>query len=438
MAKKIGILVADLYQDLEVWYPLLRLKEAGIHGIIGKPFKLILDKLYGSVIEGDKAQGYSVSFVYKEVAKKQLSFQEQREIYDIVSTELLKPEGKTLNAIEVTDGILYAILANRLKRAFYWTIVLLQSAINQNLPKTQIHYIISRIELVAWVNPPDDLKLLYMYYAMLFLMAIAYSHIEEDKKALDLLNKIEVPSVEWKGEDLKKQFILINGIAKIYHAVLVAKKDPLKSIKILSEIDFAKIKESPFSVVFPISDFFSSLVSILSIKEIPQDILKRIVNSTDLNDGKAVANLVSIASSLGVKADQEGISVLTIKDENENQQVLDNIFASLKQDGVLIIELMGKEVLARIFQERDWSEKDGLIFLQERSVRDDWSWIDNRWMVYDGKKMHEFTFGHWVYSASELKAIIKKSGFGSVKMYGNLAGAPYDQRAEKLIAVARK
>ncbi len=126
------------------------------------------------------------------------------------------------------------------------------------------------------------------------------------------------------------------------------------------------------------------------------------------------------------------------KDENENQQVLDNIFASLKQDGVLIIELMGKEVLARIFQERDWSEKDGLIFLQERSVRDDWSWIDNRWMVYDGKKMHEFTFGHWVYSASELKAIIKKSGFGSVKMYGNLAGAPYDQRAEKLIAVARK
>jgi len=30
MAKKIGILVADLYQDLEVWYPLFRLKEAGI------------------------------------------------------------------------------------------------------------------------------------------------------------------------------------------------------------------------------------------------------------------------------------------------------------------------------------------------------------------------------------------------------------------------
>lgn len=125
-------------------------------------------------------------------------------------------------------------------------------------------------------------------------------------------------------------------------------------------------------------------------------------------------------------------------EKNQNQRVLDNVYASLKSGGVLIMEMMGKEVLARIFRERDWSERDGVFFLQERSLRDDWSWIDNRWLVYDGVQMHEFTFGHCIYSASELKTMILESGFSSVETYGNLTGMPYDQHAERLVVVARK
>lgn len=37
--KKVAILVADLYQELEVWYPLLRLKEAGIEVVVVGPEK---------------------------------------------------------------------------------------------------------------------------------------------------------------------------------------------------------------------------------------------------------------------------------------------------------------------------------------------------------------------------------------------------------------
>jgi protease I len=39
MDKKIAILVANLYQDLEVWYPILRLKEAGIEVVVVGPEK---------------------------------------------------------------------------------------------------------------------------------------------------------------------------------------------------------------------------------------------------------------------------------------------------------------------------------------------------------------------------------------------------------------
>ena len=42
------------------------------------------------------------------------------------------------------------------------------------------------------------------------------------------------------------------------------------------------------------------------------------------------------------------------EDIEEDKQVLKNIYRSLKNKGKLLIDLMGKEILARIFRERDW------------------------------------------------------------------------------------
>lgn len=52
--KKVGILVEELYQELEVWYPLLRLKEAGgeVH-VIGPEKKAYKSKL-GYPAEADR------------------------------------------------------------------------------------------------------------------------------------------------------------------------------------------------------------------------------------------------------------------------------------------------------------------------------------------------------------------------------------------------
>src|SRR5207244_6079914 len=70
----------------------------------------------------------------------------------------------------------------------------------------------------------------------------------------------------------------------------------------------------------------------------------------------------------------------------EDRQVAMNISHSLKPRGVLVMEMMGKEVLARIFQERDWHEEDGVLILEERKIRSGWDWIDARWILFqDGK-----------------------------------------------------
>jgi len=125
-------------------------------------------------------------------------------------------------------------------------------------------------------------------------------------------------------------------------------------------------------------------------------------------------------------------------DPAENRQVLANLHRSLRGGGVLIMDMMGKEVLARIFRERDWVEIDDVILMEERTVGTDWNWIETKWILLKGKERKEFRFSLWLCSARELSQLLEECGFGSVTIYGDLEGAPYDQKAKRLVAVARK
>lgn len=122
----------------------------------------------------------------------------------------------------------------------------------------------------------------------------------------------------------------------------------------------------------------------------------------------------------------------------DDKKVLRNVYRSLKRGGIFLMETMGKEILARIFRERDWYEIDGNIWLEERRVLKDWTWVESRWILIKGNKKLEHTISLRLYSAAELRALLKESGFGSVSVYGDLVGAPYDHQAKRLILVARK
>jgi SAM-dependent methyltransferase len=126
------------------------------------------------------------------------------------------------------------------------------------------------------------------------------------------------------------------------------------------------------------------------------------------------------------------------EDLQDNKQVLVNIYQSLKSDAALVIEMMGKEILARIFRERDWWEQDGIIFLEERKIDKNWSWIENRWIRIDNQGMTEYRVSHWLYSAAELVEMLRECGFQSVSIYGDLDWRAYDHAARRLVAVARK
>jgi len=126
------------------------------------------------------------------------------------------------------------------------------------------------------------------------------------------------------------------------------------------------------------------------------------------------------------------------EDINDDKKVAANVYHSLKDTGVFLIDTIGKEVLARIFRERDWYEVNGILVLQERKLCKDWSWIENRWIMLKEGTCNEYKISHRLYSAAELGKLLNDCGFTTIEVYGDLTGAPYDHTAKRLVVVARK
>jgi len=127
------------------------------------------------------------------------------------------------------------------------------------------------------------------------------------------------------------------------------------------------------------------------------------------------------------------------EDPDDDRKSATNLYESLKPGGVLIMEMMGKEIIARIFQERDWHEtEDGTLVLEERKVSRDWGWMENRWIMIRGNERREQHFCHRPYSAAELTTLLLGCGFKTAQAYGGIDGSPYDHQAKRLVVVARK
>ncbi len=126
------------------------------------------------------------------------------------------------------------------------------------------------------------------------------------------------------------------------------------------------------------------------------------------------------------------------EDPEEDQRVVVNIFTSLKPGGILVMDMAGKEINAKQAFGPHWEEENGTFFLQSQKISRNWSWLENRWVMFKNAKCFDYTLSHRLYSAVELSALLTECGFSDVKIYGDFAGSPYDPQAKRLVAVARK
>jgi SAM-dependent methyltransferase len=123
----------------------------------------------------------------------------------------------------------------------------------------------------------------------------------------------------------------------------------------------------------------------------------------------------------------------------EELQVLRNVHESLREGGVFVMELLGKEYLAAHFvPARCLDFADGTLLLQRAKVRDEWTRCFCEWTIIQAGQARTHQFDHFIYSGRELKDLLLRGGFSEVRLYGDLRGAPYGVDAQRLVAVARK
>jgi len=120
-------------------------------------------------------------------------------------------------------------------------------------------------------------------------------------------------------------------------------------------------------------------------------------------------------------------------DPDENLRVLRNARDSLAPDGVLLVDLLGKEVYARTAGgTRAVPVEDGVVFMSD-TVHADFTRYRSEWTLVRGDTVRHTELTLWVYSAAELRDLFHAAGFVDVECFGDFDGGPYDDTAERLI-----
>jgi SAM-dependent methyltransferase len=124
---------------------------------------------------------------------------------------------------------------------------------------------------------------------------------------------------------------------------------------------------------------------------------------------------------------------------DDDARVLRHVHEALRPGGAFVIDVIGKEVLARIFQDtRSAVAPDGTLLVWRTTVTDDWTRVGGEWHAIREGAARIFRIAHWIYSGRELRALLGQAGFRDVRLFGDLDGQEYGTAATRLVGVARK
>ena len=126
-------------------------------------------------------------------------------------------------------------------------------------------------------------------------------------------------------------------------------------------------------------------------------------------------------------------------DKNDDMAALACMYGCLNDGGMLLIDMTGKEKIARKLQPTTSHRyPDGALLIERHKVYDEWSRLKNEWILMKNGKIFTYAFHHTIYSGQEIKERLLRTGFSEVKIYGSLDGLEYGPMVDRLVAVARK
>ncbi|QUI29638.1 class I SAM-dependent methyltransferase [Streptomyces alfalfae] len=121
------------------------------------------------------------------------------------------------------------------------------------------------------------------------------------------------------------------------------------------------------------------------------------------------------------------------EDPADNARVLRTMYTCLVPGGTLVLDLAGKELLARRVTPPKVVRRGEDLMVQTDTVLDDWARLRSDWVLVRGERVTRATLVWFVYSAVELRQMAEAAGFGRVEVFGGFDGRPYDENAERLV-----
>jgi len=129
-----------------------------------------------------------------------------------------------------------------------------------------------------------------------------------------------------------------------------------------------------------------------------------------------------------------------LESDEEDQKVLDAVARALRPGGRFLIEQMSREYVVRHYQARDWSEREGGIFvLQERELNllESRNYVRMTIIEPDGSRR---AYGHSIrfYTLTELVGMLSRAGLVYRAAWGDFGGSPYTLHSRRMIVLAEK
>jgi tetratricopeptide (TPR) repeat protein len=268
------------------------------------PVGLLIEKLKGTVLEGDDSVGYQIPVVFRNVSKQYWNPNTSSDAFKAASEYLLSPKGKVIDLNEISEGITYAIFSGRLADALHWANFILFNAAPK-LDKIQLGFFLERIWIIEEalkVPEEDPLKVLYGF--TLFQMAIAYKKTGDSQRSIKLANRVLSLSLENLTPPNSAPYLYHSFTSGVHTHLILELSASGQTDEALRQLNKVRIEHFEYfgtglSGKLDLVELATILIPRGEIAAIPVAFLLSVIQTTQLNDDQVIGKLVSCFCHIG-------------------------------------------------------------------------------------------------------------------------------------------
>ncbi len=289
------------------------------------PVSLLIEKLKGTILEGDDSVGYQVPHIFQKVSGRYRNPDIPLKIFKAASGFLLSPKGKVIDLNNITEGITYAIFGGDLASALHWTNIILYNA-SRKLNDVQLRSFLERIWIVEALRIPKDDSLKLLYAITLSQMAIAYRKIGDSQRSIKLASgilKLGIEKLE-PPDDVPYLHYSFTSVVRIHLILDLSTTGQINEA--LRELNKIKIEHFKYLTrdlpgELRLVELAEALISKGNIGTIPKEFLLSLVKATEPNDNQVIGALASCFCHIGLLICKEDGNVNDILKSDEGAAI---------------------------------------------------------------------------------------------------------------------